>query len=182
MPGGARPGVPCVQGSHHLCPREARTGRRPISVQAKTWSPVWRLGPQRQWPLSPSLRQKPRLPAMGLGGGPEVLSTPPSVNQCFPKPGHVGCAYEMTLCGLGWAFFILTVVCLFLWLPSIYGHEAGFLLTEDGEFLPGQTGTLVGGIAVEAVSHRGACLWSIYCAPGPANRLSQAAGGWWARG
>ena len=133
------------RGSHHLCPREAQTGRHSVSVRAKTWSPVWHLGPQRRQPSSPSLRQKPHLPAVGVGGRPEVLSTPPSINQCFPKPGHVGCAYEMTLCGLGWAFFILTVVCLFLWLPSIYGHGAGFLLTEDGEFLSGQTGMLVGG-------------------------------------
>ena len=133
------------RGSHHLCPREARTGRHSVSVRAKTWSPVWHLGPQRRRPSSPSLRQKPHLPAVGVGGGPEVLNTPPSINQCFPKPGHVGCAYETTLCGLGWAFFILTAVCLFLWLPSIYGRGAGFLLTEDGEFLSGQTGMLVGG-------------------------------------
>lgn len=39
-----------------------------------------------------------------------------------------------------------------------------------------------GGVVVEAVSPRDACLWSTYCALGPANRLSQAAGGRWARG
>lgn len=72
---------------------------------------------------------------------------------------------------------------VFIFMVTFYLRPRGWLPAHRRWRVPSQPDRdACGGVAVEAVSHGGACLWSIYCAPGPANRLSQAAGGWWARG
>lgn len=161
-------------------PGEARTDRRLHQCSGQGVVSCLVSGPTKATATESQLEAEAASPGGGWGrpGSPQHASIRKSV---FPKARARRLCIEMTLCGLGWAFFILTVVCLFLWLPSIYGHRAGFLLTEDGEFLPDQTGTLVRGRSGGSEPW-GVCLWSICCAPGPANRLSQAAGGWWARG
>lgn len=72
---------------------------------------------------------------------------------------------------------------VFIFMVTFYLRPQGWLLAHRRWRVPSRPDRDTrGGVAVEAVSPGGACLWSIYCAPGLANRLSQAAGGWWARG
>lgn len=49
----------------------------------------------------------------------------------------------------GWAFFILTAVCLFLWVPSICGHGAGFLVKREKGLLLDRKVGLGCGVIVE---------------------------------
>ena len=185
--GGARArGSPATcaggRGSHHLCPREARTGRHSVSVRAKTWSPVWHLGPQRRRPPSPSLRQKPHLPAVGGWGRPGSPQHASIHKSVFPK------ARARRLCirdDFMWAWVGIFHFNgrVFIFMVTFYLRPWGWLLAHRRWRVPFRPDREArGGVVVEAVSSRGACLWSAYCALGPANRLNQAAGGRWARG
>lgn len=78
---------------------------------------------------------------MGLGGGGGSSQCASVHKSAFPK------ARARTLCirdgfvWAWWAFFILMVVCIFLWLPSIYGRGSAFPRTGEGQFLSSCIGT-----------------------------------------
>lgn len=100
------PPVPGVRGSHlHLVSRGGLDGQ--VLHQRSGKDTVSHLAPEPTGVMATEFQveaeaESPR--RWGCGGGPEVLNAPPSINQRFPKPGHVRCAYEMALFGLGGHF------------------------------------------------------------------------------